>query len=112
MIPSSLSDWNLAAVQTVAESGTAESDIFDLKADLQPAEHQRKIVAAFANTRGGYLVFGIDNNRQVVGLENTELPRDFGSKLRSGVEPAVDYRVGIPIVLSPGRFIFVIEVPR
>ncbi len=112
MIPTSLSDWTLDAVRDVAASGITENDVFDLKADLQPAEHQRKIVAAFANTRGGYLVLGIDNNRQVIGLQNIELPRDFASKLRSGIEPAVDYRVGSPLPLTRDRFVFVIEVPR
>jgi hypothetical protein len=112
MIPASLSDWTLDVVRSIAASGVIENDIFDLKADLQPAEHQRKIVAAFANTRGGYLVFGVDNNRQVLGVQNTELPRDFGTKLRSGIEPAIDYRVGNPVPVTRDRFIFVIEVPR
>ncbi len=112
MIPNRLSEWNLGSVQSVAASGLSENDLFDLKADLQPAEHQRKIVAAFANTRGGYLVFGVTNDRQVVGVANDELPRDFGSKLRTGIEPSVEFRVGVPILVSPGRNAFVIEVPR
>lgn len=85
MIPASLSGWNLDAVLAVAASGIAENDVFDLKTDLQPAEHQRKVVAAFANTRGGYLIFGVTNDRQVVGVSNNELPRDFGSRLRSAL---------------------------
>jgi hypothetical protein len=112
MIPSSLNDWTLNAVCNIAVSGITENDVFDLKADLQPAEQQRKIVAAFANTRGGYLVFGVNNNRQLIGVQNAELPRDFGTKLRTGIEPAVDYRVANPITVAPGRFIFVVEVPR
>jgi hypothetical protein len=112
MIPTSLGDWTLDAGRSVAASGITENDIFDLKADLQPAEHQRKIVAAFANTRGWYLVFGVDNNRQLVGVQNVELPRDFGSKLRAGIEPAVDFMVGKPMPVAVDRFVVVIEVPR
>lgn len=112
MIPTRLSEWNLEAVQSVAASGIAENDLFDLKTDLQPAEHQRKIVAAFANTRGGYLVFGVTNDRQVVGVSNDELPRDFGNKLRTGIEPSVEFRVGSAILVSPGRNAFVVEVLR
>lgn len=112
MIPASLTGWTLDVVRRVAASAITENDIFDLKADLQPAEHQRKIVAAFANTRGGYLVFGVDNDRQVLGVQNPELARDFGSKLRNGIEPAVDYTVGTPLQVAPDRFVYVIEVPR
>ena len=112
MIPTNLNDWNISAVEAVAASGVAENDLFDLKADLQRAEHQRKAVAAFANTRGGYLVFGVDDERHIVGVKNVELPRDFGSKLRTGIEPSVEYRVGAPLPVSSGRFVFVIEIPR
>ena len=99
-------------MQALADSGIAENDLFDLKADLQPADHTKKVVAAFANTRGGYLIYGVDNARKVVGVENAELPRDFGSKLRSGVEPSVEYRAGPPLPVSANRFVFVVEVPR
>ena len=112
MIPTALSEWNIDALRIVAASGIAENDRFDLKKDLQPAEHQRKIVAAFANTRGGYLVFGVTNDRRVIGVANTELPRDFGSRLRAGIEPSVEFRVGAAIPVSTGRNAFVVEVPR
>ncbi|TKB71609.1 MAG: ATP-binding protein [Nitrospira sp.] len=112
MIPTRLDEWNLDAVLSVAASGIAENDLFDLKADLQPAEHQRKVVAAFANTRGGYLVFGVTNDRRVVGVSNDELPRDFGSKLGTGIEPSVEFRIGSAIPVSPGKNVFVVEIPR
>ena len=112
MIPSGLDQWNIDAVKLITASGIAENDVFDLKADLQPAEHQRKVVAAFANTRGGYLVYGVTNDRQVIGVENEELPRDFGTKLRSGLEPSVEFKFAPPIAISPGRSVFIVEVPR
>lgn len=111
-IPESLAGWTLDVVRQVAASGVAENDAFDLKGDLQPAEHQRKPVAAFANTRGGFLVFGVTNDRQVVGVENGELPRDFGIKLGAELEPSVEYEFGVPHKLDTGRMIFVCHVPR
>jgi hypothetical protein len=50
--PASLGGWTLSLVREIAASGIAENDWYDFKAGLQPAEHQRKIVAAFANTEG------------------------------------------------------------
>lgn len=112
MIPYRLEDWTKDAIHRVADSGITENDVFDFKADLQPAEHQRKTVAAFANTRGGFLIFGVTNDRQIVGVANPELPRDFGGKLRAALEPAVDYRVAVPIDLGAGRCLYVVEVSR
>ena len=55
--PSRLEDWTLDIVREIAASGITENDWYDVKASLQgQADHQRKIVAAFANTQGGFLV--------------------------------------------------------
>ena len=107
-----LEDWTLEAIRTVAASGVNENDIYDFKADLQPAEHQRKSVAAFANTRGGFLIFGVTNDRKLEGVTNAELPRDFGSKLTTALEPSVEFRFGAPLPVSAERSLFVVEVPR
>lgn len=112
MIPTRLDDWTREGIEAVAASGVNENDIYDFKADLQPADHQRKSVAAFANTRGGFLIFGVTNDRKLEGVPNAELPRDFGVKLKTGLEPSVEYRFRAPLEVSPGRNIFVVEVPR
>jgi hypothetical protein len=112
VIPSRLEDWTFEAIQAVADSGVNENDIYDFKADLQPADHQRKSVAAFANTRGGFLIFGVTNDRKLEGVPNAELPRDFGTKLKTGLEPSVEFRFRAPLEVSTGRSLFVVEVPR
>lgn len=112
MIPTRLEEWTLGAIQAVADSGVNENDIYDFKADLQPADHQRKSVAAFANTRGGFLIFGVTNDRKLEGVANAELPRDFGIKLKTGLEPSVEYRFREPLEVSAGKNIFVVEMPR
>jgi hypothetical protein len=112
VIPTRLEDWTLEVIQALADSGANENDVYDFKADLQPADHQRKSVAAFANTRGGFLIFGVTNNRRLEGVTNSELPRDFGVKLRSQLEPSIEYRFRPPLDIGSGRQIFVVEVPR
>ena len=112
MIPQSLVEWDLHAVKRIVDSGIRENDLFDFKANLQPAEHQRKIVAAFANTRGGYLIFGVTDDRKIVGVSNDELPRDFGSKVRTGIEPYVDYTIGVPLPVESGHNVFIVEILR
>lgn len=112
MIPETLDGWTLDAVGEVAASGLSENDLYDFKVDLQDAEGQRKVAAAFANTRGGYLIFGVTKDHKVVGVENVELPRDFGIKLGRGIEPSVQFRFGPPLDLGAGRRLYIAEVPR
>lgn len=107
----SLEDWTLDAVRAVAASGIAENDVYDLKSTLQgKADHQRKVVAAFANTRGGFLVFGVTDDRQVLGVEGSELPRDFGNKLTTGLSPSVEFRFGSPLNVAASRSVWVCHI--
>jgi hypothetical protein len=110
--PASLSGWTLDVVREIAASGIPENDWYDFKADLQTADHQRKIVAAFANTQGGFLVFGVNNNREVVGLDKPELARDFGIKLSKDLFPSPGFEFGPPLRLDGNSFVWICQVPR
>lgn len=111
--PTRLEDWTIDLVRQLAACGIPENDWYDIKANLQgQAEHQRKVVAAFANTRGGFLVFGVTNDRQVLGVENPELSRDFGNKLAHGLTPTVATKFGAPLPVAPSSNVWVCEVPR
>jgi hypothetical protein len=110
--PTSLASWTLDLVREIAASGIPENDWYDFKADLQPADHQRKIVAAFANTQGGFLVFGVNNNREVVGLDKPELPRDFGIKLTKDLFPSPGFEFGPPMLLDGRSSVWICYVPR
>ncbi|MBK9002185.1 MAG: ATP-binding protein [Myxococcales bacterium] len=112
MIPETLEGWTLPAICKLAASDVAENDSFDFKADLQDADNQRKAVAAFANGRGGFLVFGVTDKREVVGVTNEELPRDFQNKLGAEIDPAVDYKFGPALPVDSQRKVFVCHVPR
>jgi hypothetical protein len=111
--PARLEDWTLPLVREIAASSISENDWYDLKGNLQgQAEHQRKAVAAFANTQGGFLIFGVTNDRQVVGLDNPELPRDFGNKLTHGLNPSVAFRFSAALKDANTAPIWVCEIPR
>lgn len=112
MIPTRLADWTIDVVRTIVESGVTENDVFDLKADLQDAPGQRKVVAAFANTRGGFLVYGVTDDRRIVGVSRDELPSEFGGKLRDELAPSVSYEFAKPIDVVGGRRLFIVEIPR
>jgi hypothetical protein len=110
MLPARLEDWTLATIETIAASGIMENDVYEFKADLQPPEHQQRNIAAFANTRGGYLIFGVSDDRRVVGVKNPELIRDFGTKINRNIEPAPSYTFAPRLTLSSSNFVYVVEI--
>jgi hypothetical protein len=113
VIPDTLNGWTLPKIEDIARAGVSENDVFDLKADLQSPDHQRKTVAAFANSDGGFLVFGVTNDRRVVGVTNPELVRDFGGKLRDNLSPSVEFRFAEkPHTLPSGNLVYVAHVPK
>lgn len=115
MIPESLDDWDHSTIQTLVESGRPENDRLDFKADLPDASTLTKVCASFANTRGGFLVFGVEDEGDawsITGLKgDKEFPHEFGQKLRAS--PSIDYPEPKPIRLEDsGRFLYVVKVPR
>ncbi len=65
MIPNSLDDWDFQLVEKLVKDGLFETDKFDFKERI-PHKNDRsgkarleKSACAFANTEGGFLVFGI-----------------------------------------------------
>ncbi|MGE4502618.1 MAG: RNA-binding domain-containing protein [Thiomicrospira sp.] len=49
-----------------------ESKTLELKRQLPKGEQLAKTLIAFANTAGGKLVIGVDNQRQILGIEDDE----------------------------------------
>jgi predicted HTH transcriptional regulator len=76
-----------------------------------------KDISAFANTSGGYLIFGVDKKYNIVGIEKTiqnkEIDEWINQILVSNIEPQVFYfdpKI-IPIPKSD-KIILVIHIPE
>ena len=53
-----------------------------------------KTVSAFANYNGGTIIFGVDDNGKVVGLENLDQQRlDIENKINDSIKPKPDYSI-------------------
>lgn len=124
-IPNSLDHWSYGLVQTLVDEGYLETDYFDFKGEL--SSHQQKhnenltkISCAFANTRGGFIVFGISDLDQapkrprISGITNhADLAKEFGDRIRTA-SPTIlfDFR-NPPITLPNSRkVLFIVHVPR
>ncbi len=78
----------------------AEATECDFKVALETKKPKSwlKSVSAFANGIGGMLFFGIDNDRNVIGLDNVQLDAEEASRLiKERITPLPDF------ILTPVR---------
>jgi hypothetical protein len=125
MLPAQLSDWDVDAIVNLLSTKMFESENFDYKEalpDPRDVEAKNRLCAAccaFANSSGGFLVFGIDDNKsksptdRLVGLDSDlDFPEHFGNFPRK-CDPSVHWRFRNPALpLASGRVIHVVEVPK
>ena len=126
MIPNSLDDWDYRLVENLVKDGLFETDKFDLKEDIPHKsdrgcdERLEKSTCAFANTEGGYLLFGIKDDRslsykdRIVGIDsNRDFPREFGDKINN-IEPHLYYTFRNPAISIPdtSNVIHVIKIDQ
>ena len=81
---------------------TAECTAYDFKQKLEAQKPKSwiKSVSAFANGLGGSLFFGIDNDRNIIGLENIQTDCEtISSKIRDYMDPIPDVEL-IPIRIN------------
>ena len=80
-----------------------------------------KTVCAFANTEGGFLIFGIKDNRElslaerIIGIDpKRDFPREFGDKIRDKIDPPVYFEFKNPPIKIPNstNVIHVIKIPQ
>jgi len=123
MIPNDLQEWNIELVQELISKGVFESDQFDFKEKLPASQDEnskrrlRKTIAAFANSGGGFLVFGVSDNKnasdkdRLIGLESSfDLPEQFGGHA-SFCQPSIEWKFkNPPIRVSDEKVIHVIHI--
>lgn len=72
MIPTALADWSLPILKELMARHVFEDEQFDFKEGLPDARDEkakdrlRKTCSAFANTEGGFLVFGVSDAKDLL----------------------------------------------
>ena len=93
------------------EQNFVESQVLELKREY--SDGIRKTVIAFANTDGGKLIVGVDDDGTVVGLDN---PHDdmlkITNSLRDSIRPDVMVFISMIIDFINDKQVIVIEVER
>ena len=121
MIPETLNGWSLTVVHALLAQGYDEGDRFDFKEMLPKDPDGRvrlaKTCAAFANSLGGYLVFGVADakgpvEQRLTGFDpSIDFPVQFGDYPRLCV-PSVEWAPRNPAIKLPnGRSLPVVHIP-
>jgi Putative DNA-binding domain len=123
--PRSLAEWNIDAILEILSKGLFETEDYDFKemlphpSDQRGKERLRATCCAFANSSGGFLVFGINADRNLPVLDRLsglppalDFPQHFGAFPEKCV-PGVPWSFKNPAIqLAAGTLIHVVEIPR
>jgi predicted HTH transcriptional regulator len=129
VVPQTLDDWNLEIIEKIVDSRIPELDFFDFKKQLPHSKDEegkkrlRKEICAFANSSGGFLIFGVSDASQLSGGESLrnriigmkadeEFPSKFGSYPKD-CSPSVSWQPKVqPISLKNNQVIQIIQIER
>lgn len=111
-IPGTLVEWNFELVKRLCDQHAGETDRHEFKEKLIDSDGLTKCCCAFANSKGGFIVFGVrDRSHEMVGLgRNPEFAKEFGDKLKA--VPAIHFEPPLVIEIpSQRKVLFVIHIP-
>ncbi len=88
-----------------------ENFICEFKRKFSTHEKIAKEMLAFANSKGGYILFGIDDDKQIIGVESekteAELIKDTATNY---CEPPLEYSINY--IDLYGKEIVIVEIPE
>jgi ATP-dependent DNA helicase RecG len=100
-------------MKLVEQIQKGESKTIELKEALPKNENIAKTVIAFSNSSGGKLIIGVNDNREITGINDTELfemQDKIASIIADNCSPAI--MPEIYSVNTEGKLVLVIEVVR
>ena len=89
-----------------------ENKILEFKRELNASNKEKVLqtIIAFANGSGGNLVFGIDDNRKVIGVEHPfELEEQISNMVFDSISPNI--RIDAIFVTEEDKTLVIIKVP-
>lgn len=97
-IPNDVEQWTYGKIIDLVNEGYDENDILEIKREINTTSDRfGQTVCAFANTGGGTILFGIDNDRKkplhvndrIIGLDDTDqLKRNIIDKIKN-IQPSI-----------------------
>src|SRR5208282_441879 len=97
-------------IEQILLMGEGETVEFREKLDRTRPQRLAKTAAAFANTKGGTIVFGVDDDHRVVGCEIQGMADTITNILRSLCDPPPVVRTGV--VNYENKELLLVEIPE
>ena len=83
----------------------------EFKRQFTSPEKIAKEMIAFANTKGGYILFGIDDDRKVIGVESEKAEAEMiEDAAKNYCEPSIEYRLNY--IVYKGKEIVTVTLPE
>lgn len=125
MIPTDLTGWTIDLIESLLARKSLESDLFDYKRQLpHPKDKENKLrlykaCCAFANSAGGFLIFGVDDDRtlspeqRLVGIPaRVDFAEHFGA-YPAHCTPTIYWDIrSITLRGDADTFLHIVHIPR
>lgn len=86
-----------------------ESEILELKREVTPS--LCKEIIAFANTNGGTIYIGYDDNANLIGVQNTQKELDrISNIIADSIDPNLIFNISMDVINESGKDVIVIKV--
>ena len=118
MMRKNISDITYADIKSLLDNKIDESDVLDYKEEMITDKDLVKHVCAFANTRGGHIIFGVKESGkgccpvEVEGLDMSELNKErLEQIILSNVVPRLDVKIKLLPKPNTEKSILLIQIP-
>lgn len=118
MIHKNISDISFNDIEFLLKNKIDESDILDYKEEMVRDQDLIKHVCAFANTRGGHIIFGIKESGKgghpvkINGLDTSDLNKErLEQVILSNIIPRLDIKIKSINMSNSEKTILVVQIP-
>lgn len=113
-----LSDIKFDDIKALQQNAIPESDLLDYKTGLIDDDSLIRHVTAFANTRGGFIVFGVEETgkggppRDIPGIDSSEINKERMEQiLLSNISPRLQVKIRKIPHDTLGKSVLIIQIP-
>lgn len=106
-------------IERLKTNKICESPILDYKKQLLDDNKLLKHVSAFANTQGGFLIFGVEETgrgghpKEILGIDKNQLNKERIEQIILGnIQPRLNTKIIVVNHKNPSKGILVIEIPN